>query len=68
MNLVEVATWIQDGYREAYDNFEDLPNGVQNYVFRYVMQAGKGCLNPSIVKSLVQLETSVPDQHGTTQC
>jgi Asp-tRNA(Asn)/Glu-tRNA(Gln) amidotransferase B subunit len=74
MNLVELATIIQAGYRKFYDNIRKENNyhygrkTVQDYVFGYVMLNMKGHCNPQTIRTLVELETSVPDQYGTVQC
>ena len=69
MNLVQVATWIQEGYREYYDNYDilkyDQSMNISKHVMRYVMIKCGGHLNPEIISHLVKLETSVPDQNGT---
>lgn len=63
MNLVKVATWVQEGYREAYDK-EIADDLFIKYVVGYVMRKGKGQLNPLNIEDLVKLETSVPDKRG----
>ena len=72
MNLVEVATWIQEGYKEYYEKtptiVRPIAGTVQDYVMAYVMRKGKGHLNPALIRDLVVLETSVPDQDGMVQC
>jgi hypothetical protein len=67
MNLVEIATWIQEGQREAYDG-DISSSDFKNYVIGYVMIKGKGHLNPRIIGELVDLETSIPDKNGFIQC
>ena len=70
MNLVQIATWIQEGYRKYYD---DRKNGIKHkdqtdFIMGYVIRKGKGKLNPKIVREFICLETSVPDENGTVQC
>jgi len=69
MNLVEVATWIQEGYAEFYQRQRDENYDLiskKDYVMRYVMEKGRGRLNPSIISDLIDMETSVPDDDGFT--
>ena len=79
MNLVEVATWIQEGYKKYYEDKKAgrtidfrLPSGkpvssVKECVMYYVMKKGEGHLNPKEISMLIDMETSVPDEHGTVQ-
>lgn len=67
MNLVEVAAWIQQGQRVAYD--KNLKGEeFQKYVLGHVLRKAKGQLNPSMVLELIKLETSVPNKDGMIQC
>jgi hypothetical protein len=71
MNLVKVATWIQEGYAEYYrrrrdENYDLIPK--KDYVMKYVMEEGRGQLNPSMISDLIDMETSVPDDEGFTLC
>ena len=74
MNLVEVSTWIQDGYKIAYANRASLPKEesriypIQSYVLGYVMRQSGGHINPAVIEDLISMETSVPDENGCTQC
>ena len=70
MNLVEVATWIQEGYAEFYTNphIKAPYVNAETYALYYVMRKGKGHLNPATIKDLIALETSVPDPNGMNQC
>ena len=74
MNLVEIATWIQDGMREyavikkANIQFHHGFVDKKTFVMSYVMREGKGHLNPKIIGKLIDLETSVPDENGLVQC
>lgn len=70
MNLVEVAKWIQEGYRKYYyikktDGTDVTPH---DFVLKYVMNIGRGKLNPIMIEKLVDLETSVPNEDGMVQC
>ena len=72
MNLVEVATWIQEGYKEYY-GIDKLARPILNrstkdYVMQYVMRKGRGHLNPKVIEDLIKLETSVEDKVGRTLC
>jgi len=69
MNLVKIANWIQDGYREYY-KIDKLARPIlgrtkEQFVLLYVMRISKGQVNPNQMMELIQLENSVPDEHGT---
>ena len=68
MNLVEVATWIQEGYKMYYN---DKKNGIRvqksDFIMRHVMHKGKGHLNPKIIQILIDVEDSVEDENGMAQ-
>lgn len=68
MDLVKVATWIQEGYKEAYAVGENNRVIVEGWVWGYVMRKGRGQLNPKIVEELVRYEDSVPDKNGMKLC
>jgi hypothetical protein len=64
MNLVEVAKWIQEGYRKYYylkTNNLTSQNS-KDFIMDHVLKLGKGKLNPKIINELVDLETSVADK------
>lgn len=69
MNLVEVSKWIQDGYRRYYQikKFKGTDASAHDFVTGYVMNLGRGRLNPIIIEKLVDLETSVPTEIGIVQ-
>ena len=73
MNLVEVAKYIQEGYRKYYyikktegqfDNSIHGFNDCHQFVIDHVMKLGRGGFNPKTLKYLVELETSVSDENG----
>ena len=67
MNLVEVATWIQEGYHAF--NETNLPFSERtNWIVGQVMQKTKGRANPIQIKELVELETTIPDKNGMQLC
>jgi len=71
MNLVEVAKWIEEGYRKYYyikKTEGSVDKKCHQFVIDHVMRLGRGGLNPVILKQLVELETSVPDENGMIQC
>jgi hypothetical protein len=70
MNLVEVATWIHDGYKSYNSNVKviKLDQTKRDYVTRYVLDKGRGQLNPQTIIMLVEMETSIPDENGCIIC
>jgi len=66
MNLVEVATWIQEADRNWH-----LNNGGYKrdyYIVGYVMRKGRGHFNPVQIKELVDMEDSYNDGTGMKLC
>jgi len=74
MNLVEVSTWIQEGYKEYYHMKKDLigeermNKSVEEYVMYYVLKKGRGHLNPNIITDMISWENSIPDENGWRLC
>ena len=68
MNLVEIATIIQEGYKEWQEKnwFSNMsyPEGdnekkCKEWVMKKVLKHYKGKINPKIAKQLIDMETSV---------
>jgi hypothetical protein len=71
MNLVKVATWIQEGYAEYYQRRRDENYDIfskKDYVMRYVMEKGNGHFNPKQIDMLIDWENSVSDEYGFMEC
>jgi len=75
MNLLQIATWIQEGYKQYYNTpliARPLlgPNAKKRSVMRYVMNKGRGHLNPDVIEQLIDMENSVEDLliPGSLQC
>ena len=62
---------VQEGYQEHYEKYKNntnMPTSSQKeYAMRYVMQKGKGQLNPFQVEQLILMETTMPDENGFTK-
>lgn len=67
MNTIQVSTWVQEGYAEAYKQKIDHAE-LRKWIAGYVMRKGKGQLNPIQVMQLIDMETSVPNAEGWQLC
>ena len=69
MNLLQIAKWIQDGYREYYkiDKLARpiLNRSTEDFVLGYIMRTSGGTVNPNQMMELIKLENSIPDGEGT---
>ena len=73
MNLVQIATWIQEGYKYYSDNYQSKAregslSECKKIVFMYVMRKCKGRENPQIITKLIDLENSIPNKYGLVEC
>ena len=73
MNLLKVAEHIQHGLAEWYSLVPLMPEGAakgeverNKHVLGFGLRKTKGHENPDTIIQLIQLETSVPDEHGMT--
>lgn len=61
MNLVEVATWIQEADRNWHQLVFYIGTDRVKYIMHYVMQKGKGKFNPKQIEQLIEMEDSYDD-------
>jgi hypothetical protein len=71
MNLVEIATYIQDGYKKYYNtplcDRGELQFDRKQIIMRYVMQKTKGHINPTQIDLLITMETSIDDIYNNDE-
>jgi hypothetical protein len=68
MNLVKVATYIQEGYEKYYNipkcDRNELKHTKKQIIMRYVMNKTRGHINPTQIDLLITMESSIEDPEG----